>query len=155
VIYANQLADDPVCDPDHGLDVDGVGINIPADMADTPLAPHGVDEDQSARDDDSQRLNHRRSLGRDDGSALVGEVRDLLAEGSKGSDHDVLEQTDDNLAELADLETGRLGVPLAERLLQIDIRRDQLLAELLRDAGKSLLERRARLRRTRIGPRCS
>ena len=49
MVYANQLADDPVCGPDHGLDVDGVCINIPTDVADTPLAPHGVDEDQSAR----------------------------------------------------------------------------------------------------------
>jgi len=41
--------------------------------------------------DDSQRFNHGRSLGRDDGPALVSEVRDLLAEGSKGFDRDMLE----------------------------------------------------------------
>jgi len=58
-----------------------------ASPSDYPAAG-GLDR---ARDDDSQRFNHGRSLGRDDGPALVSEVRDLLAEGSKGFDRDMLE----------------------------------------------------------------
>lgn len=61
VVDADQLAHDPFGGPDHGVDVNDVGIHISADVADAALAAHGVDEGQGAWYHDAQRLDHGRA----------------------------------------------------------------------------------------------
>jgi hypothetical protein len=107
VMHTDKFADNPIGDSTHYRTVYGVGINVSADVSDTPFVTHRVQKHKRAGQDCSYRFGNIGTSGcTDDFPALVCKVRYLFAKGRVTSKRLRLQVSNYSLTKLTGIQSG-------------------------------------------------